>query len=134
RPRVRPASRAAMHASDGDGAEFRARIEETVMWPDNRICELFGIELPIVQAPMAGSSGSELAIAVSEAGGLGALPCALLSAEQIRSELGIIRQRTSRPVNLNFFCHEQPKPDAAREAAWRERLAPYYAELGLEPD
>lgn len=104
------------------------------MWPDNRICELFGIELPILQAPMAGSSGSELAIAVSEAGGLGALPCALLSAEQIRSELGIIRQRTSRPVNLNFFCHEQPKPDAAREAAWRERLAPYYAELGLEPD
>jgi nitronate monooxygenase len=55
------------------------------MWPDRRIQDLFGIELPILQAPMAGSVGSEMAIAVSEAGGLGALPCAMLSPEQMRN-------------------------------------------------
>jgi len=103
------------------------------MWPDRRIQDLFGIELPIIQAPMAGSVGSEMAIAVSEAGGLGSLPCAMLSPEQMRAEIGIIRQRTGRPINLNFFCHQPPKADAAREAAWRRRLERYYAELGLDP-
>lgn len=46
------------------------------MWPDRRILDLLGIELPIIQAPMAGANGSAMAIAVSEAGGLGSLPCA----------------------------------------------------------
>ncbi|GAB5506151.1 MAG: nitronate monooxygenase family protein [Rhizobiaceae bacterium] len=104
------------------------------MWPDTRITDLFGIELPILQAPMAGSQGSELAIAVCEAGGLGALPCAMLSIDKIRAEMGVIRQRTNRPVNLNFFTHTNPEPDAARETAWRKRLAGYYAEFGLDTD
>src|SRR3954447_15513405 len=99
------------------------------MWPDYRIQNLLGIELPIVQAPMAGAVSSEMVIAVSEAGGLGSLPCAMLSAEQARTELGIIRQRTSRPINVNFFCHEPPQPDAARDKAWRQLLKPYYAEV-----
>jgi nitronate monooxygenase len=104
-----------------------------IMWPDRRILDLFGIDLPIIQAPMAGAGLSELAIAVSEAGGLGSLPTAMLSAEQLRNELGVIRQRTSRPVSVNFFCHRAPPVDAAREAAWRQRLAPYYAEAGIDP-
>ena len=104
------------------------------MWPDRRILDLLGIELPIVQAPMAGSTGSEIAIAVSEAGGLGSLPCAMLSVEQARNELGIIRQRTSRPINVNFFCHRPPAANPAREAAWKTRLYDYYGELGLDPD
>jgi nitronate monooxygenase len=95
--------------------------EEQVMWPDQRIQDLFGIELPIIQAPMAGSVGSEMVIAVSEAGGLGSLPCAMLSLEQMRAEIGIIRQRTSRPVNLNFFCHRPPERDLARELLPRIR-------------
>lgn len=99
---------------------------------DRRITDLFGIALPIIQAPMAGVQGSELAIVVSEAGGLGSLPCAMLSPEQMRTELGIIRQRTARPINVNFFCYTPPQPDPAREAAWRARLQPYYAELGLD--
>ncbi|MPZ88635.1 MAG: 2-nitropropane dioxygenase [Nitriliruptorales bacterium] len=103
------------------------------MWPDMRFLDLFGIDLPIVQAPMAGSSGAELAIAVSEAGGLGSLPCAMLGPEQVRAELGIVRQRTSRPVNLNFFCHAEPTPDPEREAGWRKRLTPYYEEFGIDP-
>ena len=104
------------------------------MWQDRRFLDLVGIEIPIVQAPMAGSVSSEMVIAVSEAGGLGSLPCAMLNAEQIRTELGIIRQRTARPINVNFFCHTPPQRDARREAAWKERLAPYYAELGIDPD
>lgn len=81
---------------------------------------------------MAGAQGSALAIAVSEAGGLGALPCALLTAAQARAELLIIRQRTDKPFNLNFFCHAPPVPDPAREARWVARLACYRRELGVE--
>jgi nitronate monooxygenase len=101
------------------------------MWSDRRVLDLFNIEHPIVQAPMAGAQGSALAIAVSDAGGLGSLPCALLSPAQARSELNVIRQRTDRPYNVNFFCHQVPPVDAAREARWIERLAGYRAELGV---
>jgi len=93
---------------------------------------MLGLELPIVQAPMAGVQASALAIAVSNAGGLGSLPCALLGAEAMKKELGAMRSGTSRPYNVNFFCHVPPREDAAREAAWRSALAPYYAELGID--
>ena len=93
---------------------------------------LLGTELPIIQAPMAGSQGSALAIVVCNAGGLGSLPCALLTADQIRDELAAIRAQTTRPFNVNFFCHEPPELSEAREAAWQAALAPYYAEFGLD--
>ena len=102
------------------------------MWPNNRILKLFGIELPIIQAPMASCVFSEMVVAVSEAGGLGSLPCALLSLEQIRSELGAIRRQTSLPINVNFSCHTPPRADANREKVWRQRLQRYYVEFGLE--
>jgi nitronate monooxygenase len=95
---------------------------------------LLGTELPIIQAPMAGAQGSALAVAVSNAGGLGSLPCAMLGLDAMRSELAAIRAATKRPFNVNFFCHPEPAPDAAREAAWRAVLAPYFAELGIDPD
>jgi nitronate monooxygenase len=103
------------------------------MWADRRFQDLVGIDLPIIQAPMAGPVTSELVIEVAEAGGLGSLPCAMLNADQVRTELGVIRQRTSKPINVNFFCHTPPQPDPAREAGWRQRLEPYYIELGLDP-
>jgi nitronate monooxygenase len=96
--------------------------------------ELFGIELPIVQAPMAGVQDSALAIAVSEAGGLGSLPCAMLDPAGIRRELEAIRARTAKPFNVNFFCHVPPALSAERDAGWRAVLAPYFAELGVEKD
>jgi nitronate monooxygenase len=99
-----------------------------------KLLETLGIEHPILLAPMAGSGTPELAIAVSEAGGLGSLPCAMLSPDEIKAQAQIIRQRTSRPVNLNFFCHKPPKPDPERQAAWKRKLEPYYRELGLDPD
>lgn len=98
-------------------------------------CKLLGIALPLIQAPMAGVQGSALAIAVSNAGGLGSLPCAALSPDQIRSELEAIRAATAQPYNINFFCHTPPPASVAtpeREAAWRELLAPYYAEHGID--
>jgi nitronate monooxygenase len=103
-------------------------------WPDRRIFDLFGIDLPIVLAPMAGPGTAELAIAVAQAGGLGSLPCAQLSLEQARAALEQIRTATARPLNLNFFCHKPPPPDPVRAMAWRARLAPYYVELGLDPE
>lgn len=104
------------------------------MWHDRRILDLFGIEVPILLAPMAGPGLAELAIAVSRAGGLGALPCALLDGAGARSELAKIRAATAKPINLNFFCHTPPRFDAAREATWRERLKPYYIEAGIDPE
>lgn len=94
--------------------------------------QLLGIELPIIQAPMAGVQGSALAVAVSNAGGLGSLPCAMLSAETMRTELSAIKAQTSKPYNVNFFCHVPPQVDEAREQAWRAVLAPYYAEYGID--
>lgn len=96
--------------------------------------QLLGITLPIIQAPMAGAQDSALAVAVSNAGGLGSLPCATLSPDALRNELAILTARTSRPFNVNFFCHQPPAPDPAREAAWRALLAPYYQELGVSPE
>ncbi|HEX2540549.1 MAG TPA: nitronate monooxygenase [Caldimonas sp.] len=92
-----------------------------------------GVDLPVVQAPMAGAQGSALAIAVSRAGGLGSLPCAMLEPEAMRAELAAIRAATDRPFNVNFFCHAQPAADADREAGWRAALAPYYREYGIDP-
>jgi nitronate monooxygenase len=103
-------------------------------WPDRRILDLFGIELPIVQAPMAGATTPEMVIAVSEAGGLGSLATAQYNLDQARDAIGVIRKGTARPINLNFFCHKMPAPDAARAAAWRARLEPYYLEKGLDPE
>ena len=94
---------------------------------------MFGTELPIIQAPMAGVQVSALAIAVSNAGGLGSLPCAMLTPEAMRKELEALRAGTRKPYNVNFFCHTPPPPNAEREAAWRALLAPFYAEYGIDP-
>ena len=93
---------------------------------------LLGIDLPIIQAPMAGVQGSKLAVAVSNAGGLGSLPCAMLSLDAMRDELAAIKAQTAKPFSVNFFCHAPPTPDPEREARWRATLAPYYDEFGID--
>jgi nitronate monooxygenase len=98
------------------------------------ISEWLDIESPIVQAPMAGVQGSALAAAVCNAGGLGSLPCAMLTPEAMRRELAALTGATAKPFNVNFFCHTPPQRDAGREVAWRALLRPYYVELGLDPD
>jgi nitronate monooxygenase len=101
------------------------------MWPTNRFIELARTELPIIQAPMAGVALSDIVVAVSEAGGLGSLACAILSVEQARNELQNIRRRTSRPINANFFCQRPPQEDGARLLNWRKHLDPYYVQLNV---
>jgi nitronate monooxygenase len=98
----------------------------------NALSDLLGTELPLIQAPMAGVQGSALALAVSAAGALGSLPGAMLSPSSLRDELRRLKE-TPRPFNVNFFCHQVPTPDVAREEAWRRLLRPYYDELGLDP-
>jgi nitronate monooxygenase len=104
------------------------------MWPDRRLIDLFGVEFPIVQAPMAGIMDADLVIGAAEGGALGSLPCAMLSPDMAREQVGIIRQRVKAPINMNFFAHRPVAADPQREAGWRTRLAAYYKELGLDPN
>ncbi len=101
---------------------------DELIWPDTRALDLFGIALPILQAPMAGAGGAALAAAVAEGGGLGAIACAALAREEAEAEVAAFRACTRAPLNLNFFCHAQPSIDPQRWQAWLARLAPYYAE------
>src|SRR5580704_2540651 len=102
------------------------------MWPNDRFIKMFNIELPIIQAPMAGTALSDMVVAVSQAGGLGSLACGLLSVENARKELETIRRKTSRPINANFFCHQPPQEDHAREINWRRCLDAYYIQLQVD--
>ena len=94
--------------------------------------DIFGTTLPIIQSPMAGVQGSELAIAVSEAGGLGSLPCGMLSIEQITNEIELFKSASDKPFNLNFFCHEMPEYNPVRHKKWQDTLKPYFLEAGAK--
>ena len=98
----------------------------------NTLAQRLNVDRLLLQAPMAGSQGSALALAVCGAGGIGALPAAMLTPEALLQELITLSQGTDQPWNVNFFCHTPPAPDAAREARWRAALAPFYAEAGLD--
>jgi nitronate monooxygenase len=103
------------------------------MWPDRRLLDLFRIEVPIVQAPMAGAQDADIMIGAAQGGALASLPCAMLSVDKAREQINIVRQRVATPLNMNFFCHKAVGSSAAQEARWRERLTPYFRELGLDP-
>lgn len=102
------------------------------MWPDSRLRDLFSIDHPIIQAPMAGSSSLDMALAVSSAGGLGSLACATLDADGLRKLLADARDRTRGPLNVNFFAHTAPDDDPERDSAWLGRLSSWYDAFGLE--
>jgi nitronate monooxygenase len=102
-------------------------------WTDRRVPDLLGIEHPFLLAPMAGSGGSALAIAVARAGGLGAIPCASIPADTIAAEVAAFRAAVRGPVNLNFFAHASVPATVEATARWLARLRPYFAELGIDP-
>ncbi|HEY5279218.1 MAG TPA: nitronate monooxygenase [Pseudolabrys sp.] len=105
------------------------------MWHDRRLLDLFGIEHPILLAPMAGAMDATLAAAVAQAGGLGSLPAAMLDATKLRDHVVAFRAAApGKPINLNFFSHTAPVPNNAREHGWREALKPYYEEFGIDPN
>jgi len=101
------------------------------MWPQSHLQKMFSIELPIVQAPMAGSSGLEMALAVSDAGGLGSLACAPLEASDLRKLLLATKAKSSKSFNVNFFAHREVAGD--NDTAWLNRLFGYFKELDIEP-
>jgi nitronate monooxygenase len=102
------------------------------MWPDDRFRRLVGIELPIIQAPMAGASTLEMAHAVSEAGGLGSLACAMLSAAELEDCLTRVRADSAEAFNVNFFAHSEPGSSGPRTQKWLDRLSKYYEEIGAQ--
>lgn len=90
--------------------------------------DMIGATVPVIQAPMAGSGGVALAVAAIRGGGVGSLPCAMLSPDQIVAEAAAVRAEVTGPINLNFFCHQPPTEADARQAAWRAALQPFYDE------
>ena len=101
-------------------------------WPDRRLLDMLGLEIPIIQAPMAGSDSVALARSVSSTGALGSLACALLSPGDAREAVRKLRDGMDRPFNLNFFCHRMTAPDAAAMEKWKQYLKPHYERLGLD--
>ncbi len=101
-------------------------------WPDTRVMDLLGLDVPVIQAPMSGVGYADMAVAVCRAGGLGSLGAASLAPDTLRAEAAAVRAGTNRAWNVNFFCHQPPRAMAAQDALWRARLEPYAAELGLD--
>ncbi len=115
------------------GARAQALPPRSGTWPNRRLLDRLKIEHPIVQAPMGGHVSLDMPAAVSAAGGLGSFPTTGLTPAQLREGVGKIRAKSAKPINLNFFCNAIPQRDEASESAWRQRLAPYYVELGVDP-
>lgn len=101
-------------------------------WPDRRLCDLLGVEHPVIQAPMAGSSTPALAAAVAARGGVGSLGLALTPRDRAEAEIREAQAATNGALNLNFFCHKPAVVDPARGDRAAAALAPYYAEYGLD--
>ncbi|MCV6620311.1 MAG: nitronate monooxygenase [Cellvibrionaceae bacterium] len=95
-------------------------------------CEELGIDKPLIQAPMAGVQDWRLAAEVSNAGGLGSIPCGMLSAEQLVQQLHSFKKHSPHSYNVNFFCHDMPKLDAQRLKSWQDSLFAYYEEFKVE--
>jgi nitronate monooxygenase len=103
-------------------------------WPDRRLLDLLNIEIPIIQAPLAGSDSVALARSVSSTGALGSLACALLSRENVREAVCALREDSPHPINLNFFCHTMEPLDEAAVNRWKNFLQPHYNRWGLNID
>jgi nitronate monooxygenase len=105
-------------------------VSDVARWRDRRLLDRLGLSIPLIQAPMAGASGPQLAIAAIHAGGLGSLPCALLTPATVREQVAEVRSQSAGPLNLNFFCHDMA--ESIDDSAWRSLLEPYYAEFGID--
>lgn len=104
------------------------------MWND-RITKMFNIDIPLILAPMAGAADSAMAIGVAKAGGLGSIACAMLSESGIKKEVDAFRRACpGKPLNLNFFCHQQMQMNASQEERWLTALEGYYREFNIDPN
>lgn len=98
----------------------------------NPLINLLNLNIPIIQAPMAGVQGSQLAIAVSNTGAMGSLPCAMLTLEQLHQELITIEHESNNPINLNFFCHKKTQLDDSEQVIWFQKLQPFFDEYKID--
>ena len=92
-----------------------------------------GMQVPVIQAPMAGVATPALAAAVSNAGGLGSLGLAAMSPEQAAEAMAETRRLTTRSYGVNLFCHQPLHRDPIAEARWLDVLAPHFKRLGATP-
>lgn len=99
-------------------------------WHDTPLARLLNIDYPIIQAPMAGATTPAMAAAAANAGAMGSLGCAMLSAQTMTAELRAAQALTNRSLNVNFFVHARPMPDATLNRAVAERMAPWHDRLG----
>jgi nitronate monooxygenase len=97
------------------------------------ILQRIGVELPIVQAPMAGTSTPALAAAVTNAGALGSISVGAVDAARAGEMIATLKAQTDGPFNVNVFTHKPAKADPARERAWIEMLRPLFAAYEAEP-
>jgi len=97
------------------------------------LCERLGIQVPIIQAPMAGGpSSKELVAACSSAGALGSFGHAYTQPDEMKKQSEWVRARTDRPFGINLFVSAQPAPvDLVHQQAALAALGPWYAEMGL---
>lgn len=97
------------------------------------LTDRLGLDLPIIQAPMAGTSTPELAAAVSNAGALGSISIASVDAIEGRRQIQALKALTTRPFNVNLFCHAPTPPDPARDRVWIDGLRPLFAQFDAAP-
>lgn len=97
------------------------------------LLQLFAVDHPLVQAPMAGVSTAAMAAAVANAGALESIGVGATDASGARAMIADFRQRSARSLNVNVFCHAPARADAKREAAWLDRLRPEYSRVGARP-
>jgi nitronate monooxygenase len=99
----------------------------------NPLLALLDIEKPIILAPMAGVNTPALTAAVSNAGGLGSYGVGAMNADAARKTISEIRALTTKPFNINVFCHAPATENEAIERKWIEWLAPHFGKFGATP-
>jgi nitronate monooxygenase len=97
------------------------------------LLETLAIDLPIIQAPMAGVSSPALAAAVANAGALGSIGVGATDADGARRMIAAVRERSKRSLNVNVFCHRPAVSDGALEASWLDLLRPHFDRFGAKP-
>jgi nitronate monooxygenase len=90
-------------------------------------CKQFGVQLPILEAPMAGACPVELAVAVAEGGGMGAMGALLSSPKTITEWAAEFRSRTDGPFQLNLWI---PDPAPVRDFVAEERVREFLSKWG----
>ena len=97
------------------------------------LLERLGIDLPIIQAPMAGVSTPSMAAAVSNCGALGSIAIGASDLDAACKMIAQTKDLTDRPFNVNVFCHQPAVADRQKELTWLSHLEPYFSRFASKP-